>query len=145
MSFNVRLTGYRGLVQTKQINPRQDVETSVYVLCQPYEFSLVVTSNGLSPVTIGPSGFASWADYSDFVRVEIPPLQAIYYEIQTPNRSVVPSNSSPDLSGVSLLKWGAGWFLSFIERGAVAAPGTSLVSETGLFLTTESGLQLITP
>ena len=145
MSFNVRLTGYRGLLQAKQTNPRQDVKTSVYLLCQPYEFTRVVTSNGIAPVSIGPSGFAAWQDYSDFARVEIPPSRQIYYEIQTPNRSVIPSfSSSPTLMGVSLLKWGAGWFLTFIETG-VSVPAAELVSETGPFLTSESGNILVVP
>jgi hypothetical protein len=145
MSFNVRLTGYRGLLQTKVWNPRQDGETSVYLLCQPYEFSQVVTSNGLAPVAIGPSGITAWQDYTFFVRVEVPPFQQIYYEIQTPNRSVTPSlNSSPTAVGVSLLKWGAGWFLSFIETG-ISIPAAELVSETGPFLTSESGNILVVP
>ena len=115
MTFNVRITGYRGIVQSKVQIPQQDSKDSVFLLYQPYEFSLVASSNGSTPVTIGPSGLVLAADYSSILRVEVPGGQGIRYEVNPPNRNVAAGNASPSLVGVQSISWGPGWTLSFVD------------------------------
>lgn len=118
MTFNVRITGYRGIVQTKVQIPLQDSKDSVYLLYQPYEFSVVATSAGATPVTLGPSGLAFSADYSIVARVEVPPGSMIRYEVNPPSRSVLAGNTSPSLTGVQNIMWGPGWTLSFVDAAS---------------------------
>ena len=115
MSFNVRITGYRGIVQSKVQIPQQDSKDSVFLLYQPYEFSLVASSNGSTPVTIGPSGLVLAADFSGILRVEVASGQGIRYEVNPPTRSVAAGNASPSLLGVQMIAWGPGWTLSFVD------------------------------
>jgi hypothetical protein len=118
MSFNVRITGYRGIVQSPVLIPGQDSKDSVYLMNQPYEFSQVAVSNGATPVPMGPSGLPTSTDYSKVLRVEVPAGSAIRYEANPPNRSVAASNISPNLIGVQNIMWGPGWTLSFVDAAS---------------------------
>ena len=115
MAFNVRIFGYRGIVQGLIQIPRQDSKDSLFMLYQPYEFSAVAASNGATPVTIGPSGLATSADLSLICRVEIPDGNTIRYEVNTPSTSRVAGNTSPTLTGILQIAWGPGWSMSFVD------------------------------
>lgn len=118
MTFNVRITGYRGIVQSPVLIPGQDSKDSVYLMNQPYEFTQVGTSAGASPITLGPSGLAVSADFSRIVRVEVPPGSTIRYEVNPPGRSVSAGNTSPSLTGIQNIMWGPGWTLSFVDAAS---------------------------
>lgn len=116
MAFNVRITGYRGIVQSPVLIPGQDSKDSVYLLYQPYEFTLVATSAGATPVTIGPSGLAVSVDFTRVLRVEVPQGNFIRYEVNgAGGRNVAAGNASPSLTGIQNIMWGPGWTLSFVD------------------------------
>jgi hypothetical protein len=118
--FNIRIYGYIGILHAPVNDPRQDIEESLNVLYQPYEFGMTALSNGAIPVTLGPSGFPLYADYSQILHIEVPNGRAIRYEINPVGRSVAASSNSPILTGSQCIEWGPGWSLSFID--AATAP-----------------------
>lgn len=115
MSFNVRIFGYRGIVQGQVLIPQQDSKDSLYMLWQPYEFAQLAASNGATPVTMSAGVALGQQDLSTILRVEIPDGNAIRYEINPPPRNVAASANSPSLTGITQIKWGPGWTLSFID------------------------------
>lgn len=111
--FIVRLFGYLG-VRQESILARDSVYDLLLALNDHYEFHTFAVTNGLIPVTLGPSRQAP-IDLAQFVRVEVPDGQAIRYEIQTPNRSQPADANSPLLTGVQQVAWGPRWSLSVID------------------------------
>lgn len=114
MAFNVRLYGYRGIVQGLIQIPQQDSKDSLFMLMQPYEFAVLGVSNGLTPVSLS-SGLLPQVDLSRILRVEIPDGSAIRYEANPPSRAVAATANSPILTGIMQLMWGPGWTFSFID------------------------------
>jgi hypothetical protein len=119
MAFNVRIYGYRGIVQGIIQIPQQDSKDSLFMLMQPYEFAALGVSNGGTPVTMQ-SPLLAQSDFSKILRVELPDGALIRYEINPTGRSVAAGNNSPILAGITQLMWGPGWIFSFID--AVSAP-----------------------
>src|SRR5882672_7901493 len=120
MAFNVRLFGYRGIVQGLIQIPRQDSKDSLFMLYQPYEFAVLGASNGTTPVSLQ-SPLLAQVDQSRIARVEIPDGNAIRYEVNPPQRTgglVAASTNSPILTGIMQLAWGPGWQLSFIDAAS---------------------------
>jgi hypothetical protein len=115
MAFNVRIFGYRGLVQGIIQIPQQDSKDSLFMLYQPYEFAALAQSNGATPVNIQSPINPSQSDLSKILRVEIPDGQGIRYEINPPGRTTAASTNSPSLTGILQIAWGAGWSMSFID------------------------------
>lgn len=113
MAFVVRAFGYRGVVQGKILIPQQDSKDSLFMLHNPYEFRANVTTNGTSPVQLGPS--ATLPDLATILRVEVPDGSAIRYEVNTPTRVQAADANSPSLIGFMQLEWGPGWYLSVID------------------------------
>lgn len=119
MAFNVRIFGYRGIVQGRIQIPQQDSKDSLFMLMQPYEFAALAVSNGLTPVSMS-SGILPQVDQSKLLRVEVPDGSIIRYEANPPPRAVAATANSPQLSGIQQLMWGPGWTFSFID--AASAP-----------------------
>lgn len=117
MSFNVRIFGYRGIVQGLIQIPQQDSKDSLFMLYQPYEFAALAASNGATPVSMS-SGLLAQVDRSLILRVEIPDGQAIRYEINPQGRTASAGNNSPILSGIMQLQWGPGWSFSFVDAAS---------------------------
>jgi hypothetical protein len=120
MSFNVRIFGYRAIVQAPVQIPRQDIKDSLLLLYQPYEFAALGTSSGSTPVTLQ-SPLLFQADYTRMLQVEIPANNAIRYEANPPQRSgglLAAGANSPIMTVSSLLTWGPGWQLSFVDAAS---------------------------
>lgn len=114
MTFNVRVFGYRGTQQIKQINPSQFTSEINEVLYQPYEWSQNIPTNGATAVTT----VSVANDLATIVVVEIPDGQSVRYEWNTIGRAggaVNAGNNSPRLSGQNVFMWSVGTLISFVE------------------------------
>jgi hypothetical protein len=117
MAFNVRLFGYRGIVQGIIQIPQQDSKDSLFMLKQPYEFALIAASNGSTPVVMT-TGLLAQNDFSRILRVEIPDGSLIRYEVNTAQHSALAGNISPILSGIMQLEWTSGASFSFVDAAS---------------------------
>jgi hypothetical protein len=115
MAFNVRLYGYRGIVQMIQVNPHQFASNGPWMLCQPYEWAQLLTTNGATPV----STVAVPNDQSTLVRIEVADNSAIRYEINKPSRPAVAAGAnSPILSGKDQFDFASGTTISIVDAAS---------------------------
>lgn len=114
MSFNVRITGYRGVQQLSTVLPKQYSADSVYVLVEPYEFSQKLTSNGATPV----SSTADPGTATTLLRVEVADGQAIRYEIGPSGSVRTPGDTSPKQSGIDQHYFQPGWIFKFVDAAS---------------------------
>lgn len=115
--FNVRIFGYRGIVQIHQALVKQFSSDSVFVLEEPYLWTqLLAVPVGGGAVASAP---VAAPDQTTILRIEIPDNQQIRYEINPNGPSAVGArisgNGSPRLSGFDQFQWGAGYTLSICD------------------------------
>lgn len=118
MSFTLRIFGHAGLVRMNVVNQGSQFSSdSVYQLQMPYLWAQSLTVNGATPVasTVAPTPTGKTLDPTTVLRIEVPDTQSIRYEVNPPGRSVAASESSPILSGLNQIQFGAGWTLSVID------------------------------
>lgn len=113
MAFNVRVYGYRGMRQLPNLSQRQNTDDAVFALEEPYDWAQLINVNGgaMDPF-IGPGANP---DLANILRIEVPPDQAVRYEINTPGRNVAAGNLSPRLSGVDVFPWTKGSSLIMVD------------------------------
>ena len=111
MSFSLRLFGYKGMVQTAVIEPKQYSSDNAFMLTQPYLWAQNLATNGATPV----SSAINIPDSAGLVLVEIPLGQSVRYEINGGNRSVAASVNSPILLETARLPWPQGATISIID------------------------------
>jgi|SRR6516162_548386 hypothetical protein len=114
--FTVRAYVYRGMMQAPVRIPTQASTDSVFLLYQPYEGRMFATTNGITPVTMGPVPL-NVPDQSWLLRIEVPDAGVIRYECVIPNAATprVADANSPQIQGVQHIQWGLNWALSFID------------------------------
>jgi hypothetical protein len=111
MTFNVRIFGHKGIVQTRVVDPHQQSTDSLFLLHQPYQWAQTLTTNGTTPVSSAPES----PDAATILRIEVPDGQSIRYEINSGTRMVDASAESPLLTGRDQIMWVAGAYLSIID------------------------------
>ena len=118
MSFNVRLFGYRGILQIQQNMVKQHNADSVFVLDEPRVWSQLISVSAVAAVSAVQS-----PDLATVVMIEIPDGQLIRYEVQPngPNASTarVAGTNSPRKGGVDFIQWGAGFTISMIDAAGL--------------------------
>lgn len=114
MAFNLRIFGYRGNTQMRDVLPKQYSADSVRMLEEPYEWGAVLVSNGAVPVTSAPDIVH---DRVTMLRVEVPDGQSIRYEVQPPGGRVVTANS-PRMAGTDFFPFYPGFTFSFIDQAS---------------------------
>lgn len=113
MAFNVRVFGYRGMRQMRNMDNKQFTGDTVYALEEPYEWSQVLSIDGLVMTAfVGPGG---GQDLAQILRIEVADGQAIRYEINPPGRNVQAGDESPKLTGVDVFPWATGYSVSFVD------------------------------
>lgn len=112
MAFNVRIFGYRGIVQLQRVLPTQFSSDAVEVLSEPYEFGQKLVSNG---ATIVSSAADTVHDKVTLLRVEVPDGQAIRYEIGPSGVIRDPGDTSPIFSGRDQFEFAPGWLFKFVD------------------------------
>jgi hypothetical protein len=118
--FNVRIFGYRGMIQVQQLMLKQYSADAVFLLDEPYQWSqLLVVPGGGGAVS---SIVQPVPDDSTLLRIEIPDAQQIRYEIN-PSGPLVASariagNTSPRLSGFDQFSWGKGYTISMCDAAS---------------------------
>lgn len=113
---NVRVFGYRSIVQLQQSGLRHFNSDSVFVREEPYLWSSgPIALNGGVPVStaVQPN------DDARFVVVEVDDNTAVRYEINPngPNATTArnASANSPKMSGENIFEWFKGASISFID------------------------------
>lgn len=124
MAFNVRIFGYKGIIQVQQTLLKQWGSDSVFLLSDPYEWSQVlsVVDNGSGAAVA--SAVAADPDRAQLLYVQLPSQKSIRYEVN-PNGPLasnarVAGNSSPMLTGWQTLPWGKGYTISICDAAAFA-------------------------
>lgn len=122
MAFNVRIFGYRGIIQVQQTMLKQFGSDSVFLLTDPYEWmqrlSVVDDGSGAAVAsTVQPE-----PDAAQVLYVQVPSQKNIRYEVN-PNGPLatnarVAGNNSPMLTGWQLLPWGKGYSISMCDAAA---------------------------
>jgi hypothetical protein len=113
---NVRVFGYRSIVQLAQSGLRHFNSDSVFVREEPYLWSTgPIALNGTNPVDFAPQA----NDQARFVVVEIDDNAAVRYEVnlQGPGKTTTRAASvnSPKISGENIFEWVSGATMSFID------------------------------
>ena len=111
---SVRIFGYPGIVQIEKRLQKQFSSDSVQMRMEPYNWSVQLTLNGLTPVTMP----AQANDTATVVFVEVDDNVAVRYELNPPGSSRSPSNvdpPSPKLQGEQPFQWFKGATMSFID------------------------------
>jgi len=82
------------------------------MLQQPYLSADAVTCDTVTPQSTSGvnAGVAAM-----LARVEVQPGKSVFYEINPPNRSAVPTANSPMITGDQVFPFGPGWKFSFLE------------------------------
>lgn len=111
MAFNVRIFGYRGVVQIEQRHPKQYTGDTVFLMDDPYEWSQVIAvaeGAGVPSASI----VNPVPDLATVVYIQCPPGKRVRYEVnpQGPGAATsrVAGNASPE---------GAGWFQLPYSKG----------------------------
>lgn len=113
---NVRVFGYRSIVQLAQSGLRHFNSDSVFVREEPYLWSTgPIALNGVTPVGFNPQA----NDQARFVVVEVDDGAAARYEVN-PNGPGKPTTraasvNSPKISGDNVFEWFSGATMSFID------------------------------
>lgn len=117
---NIRLFGYKGIVQMTQRMPKQYSADSVWVPEEPALWSQVIATNGATPVTSTVVNLVP--DTTTFVCIEVPDAFQIRYEVQPQGPLAVGAriagNLSRRASGFSNIAWGAGYTLSVVDAAS---------------------------
>lgn len=113
---NVRVFGYRSVVQLQQSGLKHFNSDSVFCREEPYVWSTgPIALNGLTPVDFQPQS----NDEARFVVVEVDDNTAVRYEVnlQGPGKTTTRSASvnSPKISGENIFEWVKGATMSFID------------------------------
>lgn len=114
-SFNVRLFGFAGTKQIPQLLARQYSESVSEVFNEPYVWTQIVATTGLS---FAASSVKVTPDLAKIVVIEVPDLKAIRYEFNFPSRvngPVLAGQISPKATGFTMLPWEAGTTLSIVD------------------------------
>jgi hypothetical protein len=118
--FNVRIFGYRGMIQVQQLMLKQYSADAVFLLDEPYQWSqlLAVPGGGAAVSSI----VQPVPDDSTILRIEIPDAQQIRYEINPNGPNAVAAriagNTSPRLSGFDQFSWGKGYTISMCDAAS---------------------------
>lgn len=116
---NVRIFGYRAVVQLNQRQTQYFNSDSQFVREEPYLWSQKIALNGATPVPT----VVQASDTAQFVVVEVDKGTAVRYEMQPngPNASTarLASTNSPRLEGENLFQWFAGATMSFVDAASV--------------------------
>lgn len=120
MAFNVRIFGYRGVVQVEQRMVKQNTSDTVFLMDDPYEWSQVLNVPGGAGVVA--SQVNALPDLATIVYVQCPPGQRVRYEVnpQGPNAATsrVAGNASPEGNGWFQLPYSKGMTFSFVDATA---------------------------
>lgn len=113
---NVRVFGYRSIVQLAQSGLRHFNSDSVFVREEPYLWSTgPILLTGLAAVTFNPIA----NDAATMIVVEVDDGTAVRYEMNPngPGKATtrVASTISPKLSGENVFQWVSGATMSFID------------------------------
>jgi hypothetical protein len=119
MPFNVRIFAHRSLEQMVH-KDRQYTSDTVFVLTQPYEWAQRLTAGGVAVDSLRIVDDNPQAGVN-ILRIEVPPGEAIRYEINPPGRAVAASIDSPILSGNDQFYFRSGYSISVIDASTVAA------------------------
>lgn len=122
MAFNVRIFGYKGIIQIQERMVKQYTAASVFLTEEPCEWSEVLSVTG-APIT----STVLTSDQNGgaiICAVEVPDNQAIRYEIQPrgPDGTAARTagNASRKLTGVDVFSWNYGFTISVVD--ALAFP-----------------------
>lgn len=122
MAFNVRIYGYRGIIQVQQTMLKQYGSDSMFLLTDPYEWMklLSVVDDGSGAAAASTAQAAP--DLAQLLYVQVPSQKSIRYEVnplgpQASNARIA-GNNSPLLTGWQLLPWGPGYTLSICDGAA---------------------------
>jgi len=113
---NVRVWGYKSIVQIEQSGLKFHNADSVFLREEPYLWaSGPILLNGLTPVSIPVQS----NDQAKFIVIEVDDGASVRFELN-PNGPLASnarnaSTNSPRLSGEQVLNWYAGASLSFID------------------------------
>lgn len=114
---NVRIFGYKAMVQIKQSLVKQFTGAGVFVRQEPYLWAQTLALNGLTPVETTVNAAA--VDDCDFIVVEVDDDTAVRYELNpggptgTGHRNA--SAGSPKGVGEFPMQWFKGATISFID------------------------------
>ena len=118
MAFNVRIFGYRGVVQIEQRHPKQYTADTVFLLDDPYEWSQVLSVPEGTGAAVS-SAVQAAPDLATVLYIQCPAGKSVRYEVnpQGPNASTsrVAGNASPMLSGWAQVPYSKGMTLSFAD------------------------------
>lgn len=122
MAFNVRIYGYRGIIQVRQTMLKQFGSDSVFLLTDPYEFVQRLSVDDSGGGAAVSSAVQAAPDLSEILYVQVPSQKNIRYEVNPNGPSAsnarVAGINSPMLTGWQLLPWGAGYSLSIADAAA---------------------------
>ena len=109
MSFNVRIFGYRGMVQAQAIDCEQHTDDTVFFLEEPYLWSqkLAVPDDGSSISSVMVSDLNT-----SIVKIEVEDGHAAFLEIQPLSGSRAVGTGSPLVSGENIYEWGPGYLIA---------------------------------
>ncbi|MFA6267664.1 MAG: hypothetical protein WC670_18350 [Pseudolabrys sp.] len=115
MTFTVRIFGYRGNTQMRDVLPKQYSADSVRMLEEPYEWGQALVSNGLTAVT---SVSNTAQDRVSMLKVEVPDGESIRYEVVPPGGTRSVGVNSPRMSGTDFYPFFPGWTFQFIDHAS---------------------------
>jgi hypothetical protein len=120
--FNVRIFGYRGIVQVQQRLVKQYNSDSVFLLDDPYVWSQILPVPGGGAAVSSAVVAVPSPDPSQILRVEVPDGQQIRYEINPNGPTAVTARiagtNSPRLSGFDQFVWANGYTISVCDAAA---------------------------
>lgn len=116
---SVRIFGYAGIIQIRQVLVKQFSSDAVFARQEPYLWSQVLPLNGATPVemTVAPNDSATMAV------IEVPNGVAVRYEYN-PNGPLASNhraagNASPRMVGDNVFPWVAGATISFVDAATL--------------------------
>lgn len=119
--MNVRIFGYRGIVQVHQRLIKQFSSDSVFTLDEPYLWSQLIAVPDTTGVAAS-SIVQPAPDLSTLLRIEIPDGKQVRFEIN-PQGPLNPNarsagNLSPRMSGYDQFPWAPGYTISLCDAAA---------------------------
>lgn len=115
MAFNVRIFGYRGISQIRQVLPQQYTADSVFLLDEPFIFGQTISVSAAAAIST-----ANTDASVRVLRVEVPPLQAVRYRIIPAGQTVVDANTDcPYLTGLNNFGFAPSWKISLIDAAGL--------------------------